>query len=149
MPHIGFRVDEDTHRLMKDYAARVGTTVTDLFKEHINTILSDQILAVDGDWQVRASELFKMRLSRLQYFLKTSKTPIEFFAHVSGFSDNVTVTSMSTDEQYVLNISLGNESYTVATSKSEMKVRAIRNLCVALEQRMLDSMNEEDEDGWS
>ncbi len=140
MAHIGFRVDEETHRLLREYARRMGTTITDLFTSHISTILSDNVLVVDADWQVTLSDFFGVRLTRVQYFLKVSKSPIEFFAHISNFSDRIKVTAMHSLEDYILQVEAGEKTYTISASKAELKMSAIRRLTKQIEDKILEEM---------
>jgi hypothetical protein len=142
MAHIGFRVDDETHKLMKEYARRMGTTVTNLFKEHINTILSDNILSINSDWQVKACEFFGLRLSRFQHFLSRAKTPIEFFAHINGFCDTVNIMSLYDKDNYKLQVETKGVTYIVSVSRSEMKVSAIRRLCEQIENKLFISLED-------
>jgi hypothetical protein len=45
MPNITIHLDDDTHRLAKTYAARTGTSLSQLFRDHIVTVAGSDDLS--------------------------------------------------------------------------------------------------------
>jgi len=138
MAHVGFRLGDLEHTLLKQYAKDRETTVSEIFRDYLPSIIADIKLASDAnaDWQIAAVNMFDISFGQFQYALQRSKTASEFFSRIATKVSALSISVVPTGEDYTIQIETQGHSFVVTESRSLRPIEAIKSLLSKIEDEL-------------